>query len=57
VGDPTAPTLRLREGLVGRFPELENAHLSHNWLPSCYPTPAQKSFPRPTVGVQARKST
>ncbi|MCE8024413.1 NAD(P)/FAD-dependent oxidoreductase [Billgrantia aerodenitrificans] len=32
VGDPTAPTLRLRKGLVTRFPELENVRLSHSWF-------------------------
>jgi glycine/D-amino acid oxidase-like deaminating enzyme len=32
VGDPAAPTLRLRKGLVTRFPELENVRLSHSWF-------------------------
>ncbi|MGR4067397.1 NAD(P)/FAD-dependent oxidoreductase [Billgrantia sp. C5P2] len=32
VGDPAAPTLRLRKGLVTRFPELENVCLSHSWF-------------------------
>jgi glycine/D-amino acid oxidase-like deaminating enzyme len=32
VGDPAAPTLRLRAGLVGLFPELENVRLSHSWF-------------------------
>jgi glycine/D-amino acid oxidase-like deaminating enzyme len=32
VGDPSAPTLRLRKGLVKRFPELENIRLSHSWF-------------------------
>ncbi|PMR66932.1 NAD(P)/FAD-dependent oxidoreductase [Halomonas heilongjiangensis] len=32
VGDPVAPTLRLRKGLVKRFPELENVRLSHSWF-------------------------
>jgi glycine/D-amino acid oxidase-like deaminating enzyme len=32
VGDPAAPTLRLRDGLVELFPELENARLTHSWF-------------------------
>ena len=32
VGDPAAPTLRLRNGLVELFPELENVRLSHSWF-------------------------
>lgn len=32
VGDPAEPTLRLRNGLVERFPELENVRLSHSWF-------------------------
>jgi glycine/D-amino acid oxidase-like deaminating enzyme len=32
VGDPAAPTLRLRDGLVELFPELENVRLSHSWF-------------------------
>ncbi|MDI5936109.1 NAD(P)/FAD-dependent oxidoreductase [Halomonas kalidii] len=32
LGDPAAPTLRLRKGLVKRFPELENVRLSHSWF-------------------------
>ena len=31
-GDPAAPTLRLRNGLVELFPELENVRLSHSWF-------------------------
>ncbi|RWK43837.1 FAD-binding oxidoreductase [Mesorhizobium sp.] len=30
--DPTAPTLRLRNGLVEIFPELEKVRLSHSWF-------------------------
>jgi glycine/D-amino acid oxidase-like deaminating enzyme len=32
VGDPAAPTIRLRNGLVELFPELENVRLSHSWF-------------------------
>jgi glycine/D-amino acid oxidase-like deaminating enzyme len=32
VGDPAAPTLRLRNGLIELFPELENVRLSHSWF-------------------------
>jgi glycine/D-amino acid oxidase-like deaminating enzyme len=32
VGDPTAPKLRLREGLVEIFPELDKVRLSHTWF-------------------------
>jgi len=32
VGDPAAPTLLLRRGLVNLFPELENVRLSHSWF-------------------------
>ena len=32
VGDPAAPTLRLRDGLVEIFPELEKVRLSHSWF-------------------------
>lgn len=32
VGDPVAPTLRLRNGLVEIFPELEKVRLSHSWF-------------------------
>ncbi|WP_284313349.1 NAD(P)/FAD-dependent oxidoreductase [Labrys miyagiensis] len=32
VGDPAAPKLFLRKGLVNIFPELENARLSHTWF-------------------------
>ncbi|RCS23092.1 FAD-binding oxidoreductase [Phyllobacterium salinisoli] len=32
VGDPAAPTLRLRNGLVELFPELEKVRLSHSWF-------------------------
>jgi glycine/D-amino acid oxidase-like deaminating enzyme len=32
VGDPVEPVLRLRAGLVERFPELENVRLSHTWF-------------------------
>ncbi|WP_369413733.1 NAD(P)/FAD-dependent oxidoreductase [Halomonas alkalisoli] len=32
VGDPAAPTLRLRKGLVKRFPELGDVRLSHSWF-------------------------
>jgi glycine/D-amino acid oxidase-like deaminating enzyme len=32
VGDPAAPTLRLRDGLVEIFPELERVRLSHSWF-------------------------
>ena len=32
VGDPAAPTLRLRNGLVEIFPELEKVRLSHSWF-------------------------
>lgn len=31
-GDPAAPTLRLRNGLVELFPELENVRLTHSWF-------------------------
>lgn len=31
-GDPAAPTLRLRNGLVELFPELEKVRLSHSWF-------------------------
>lgn len=31
-GDPAAPTLRLRNGLVEIFPELANVRLSHSWF-------------------------
>jgi glycine/D-amino acid oxidase-like deaminating enzyme len=31
-GDPAAPTLRLRSGLVELFPELQNVRLSHSWF-------------------------
>ena len=31
-GDPAAPKLFLRKGLVKLFPELENVHLSHSWF-------------------------
>ncbi|WP_353641807.1 FAD-binding oxidoreductase [Mesorhizobium sp. WSM2239] len=31
-GDPAAPSLRLRNGLVELFPELENVRLSHSWF-------------------------
>lgn len=30
--DPTAPTLRLRNGLVELFPELEKVRFSHSWF-------------------------
>lgn len=32
VGDPAAPTLRLRDGLVELFPELQEVRLSHSWF-------------------------
>ncbi|RGP35947.1 NAD(P)/FAD-dependent oxidoreductase [Pseudotabrizicola alkalilacus] len=32
VGDPVAPTLRLRNGLVELFPELEKTRLTHSWF-------------------------
>lgn len=32
VGDPAAPTLRLRKGLVELFPELAKTRLSHSWF-------------------------
>ncbi len=32
VGDPTAPTILLRRGLVNLFPELEHVRLSHSWF-------------------------
>lgn len=32
VGDPAAPTLRVRAGLAEIFPELENVRLSHSWF-------------------------
>ncbi|WP_263485949.1 NAD(P)/FAD-dependent oxidoreductase [Mesorhizobium sp. CO1-1-11] len=32
VGDPIAPKLLLRKGLVNLFPELENVRLSHCWF-------------------------
>jgi glycine/D-amino acid oxidase-like deaminating enzyme len=32
VGDPAAPTLRLRSGLVELFPELQDVRLSHSWF-------------------------
>ncbi|MBZ9709519.1 FAD-binding oxidoreductase [Mesorhizobium sp. ESP7-2] len=32
VGDPVAPKLLLRKGLVNLFPELENVRLSHCWF-------------------------
>jgi glycine/D-amino acid oxidase-like deaminating enzyme len=32
VGDPVAPTLRLRRGLAELFPELEGVKLSHSWF-------------------------
>lgn len=32
VGDPAAPTLRLRKGLVEIFPELRDVGLSHSWF-------------------------
>lgn len=32
VGDPAAPTLRLRQGLIELFPELERVRLSHSWF-------------------------
>lgn len=31
-GDPAAPKLLLRKGLVNLFPELENVRLSHSWF-------------------------
>lgn len=31
-GDPVAPALRLRDGLVKLFPELENVRLTHTWF-------------------------
>lgn len=31
-GDPAAPTLRLRQGLVEIFPELKNVRLTHSWF-------------------------
>ncbi|WP_407154723.1 NAD(P)/FAD-dependent oxidoreductase [Bradyrhizobium sp. STM 3557] len=32
LGDPVAPKLLLRKGLVNLFPELESVRLSHNWF-------------------------
>ena len=32
VGDPVAPKLLLRKGLVNLFPELESVRLSHSWF-------------------------
>jgi len=32
VGNPVAPKLLLRKGLVNLFPELENVRLSHSWF-------------------------
>lgn len=32
VGDPVAPTLRLRRGLIELFPELEKVRLTHSWF-------------------------
>jgi glycine/D-amino acid oxidase-like deaminating enzyme len=32
VGDPAAPTLYLRKGLVELFPELQDVRLSHSWF-------------------------
>ncbi|MDD7973008.1 NAD(P)/FAD-dependent oxidoreductase [Roseinatronobacter alkalisoli] len=32
VGDPVAPTLRLRDGLVELFPELKDVRLAHSWF-------------------------
>jgi len=32
VGDPAAPKVFLRKGLVNLFPELENVRLSHSWF-------------------------
>lgn len=32
VGDPAEPTIRLRNGLVELFPELEKVRLSHSWF-------------------------
>jgi glycine/D-amino acid oxidase-like deaminating enzyme len=32
VGDPAAPTLRLRKGLMELFPGLQDVRLSHGWL-------------------------
>ena len=32
VGDPAAPTIRLRSGLVELFPELQDVRLSHSWF-------------------------
>jgi glycine/D-amino acid oxidase-like deaminating enzyme len=32
VGDPVAPTIRLREGLAQIFPELKEVRLSHSWF-------------------------
>lgn len=32
VGDPLAPTIRLRDGLAQIFPELEGVGLSHSWF-------------------------
>jgi glycine/D-amino acid oxidase-like deaminating enzyme len=32
VGNPVAPKLLLRNGLVNLFPELENVRLSHSWF-------------------------
>ena len=31
-GDPAAPKLHLRKGLVDLFPELQNVRLSHTWF-------------------------
>jgi glycine/D-amino acid oxidase-like deaminating enzyme len=32
VGDPAGPTLRLRDGLIELFPDLEKVRLSHSWF-------------------------
>lgn len=32
VGDPIEPTLRLRAGLIGLFPELRDVRLAHSWF-------------------------
>ena len=31
-GDPAAPTIMLRKGLIGLFPELADVQLSHSWF-------------------------
>jgi len=31
-GDPAAPTLMLRDGLINLFPELEDVKISHSWF-------------------------